>query len=119
MRTVLRNVLSVSALGALALMAPLQALGLEPEVVDAAPLALTNALIQQVPDKRDAGLLLDLGHRSSHLTFHQRGEPYFSRRIEFGGRNISQAIARATRVPFEEAEEWKLAAGSGCGPGKG
>lgn len=93
-------------------LAPLQHLGVEPDVVDAAPLALTNALSQQVNGKREASILLDIGHRSSHLTLYQKGEPYFSRRLEFGGRSISAAIARAIRVPFEEAEEWKLAAGS-------
>jgi len=94
------------------LTAPLQALGIEPDVVDATPLALTNALASRMPDRREACILLDIGHRSSHLTLYQKGEPYFSRRLEFGGRSITQAIARATQVPFEEAEEWKLAAGS-------
>jgi type IV pilus assembly protein PilM len=42
----------------------------------------------------------------------QKGEPYFTRRLDFGGRALTQAIADVTRVPFEEAEEWKLAAGS-------
>ncbi len=92
--------------------APLQILGIEVNIVDAAPLALANALAQQIDGKREACILLDIGHRSSHLTLFQKGEPYFSRRLEFGGRSITQAIARATRVPFEEAEEWKLAAGS-------
>jgi type IV pilus assembly protein PilM len=94
------------------LIAPLQLLGIEPDVVDATPLALTNAIANQNPDKREASILLDIGHRSSHLTLYQKGEPYFSRRLDFGGRSITQAISRATRVPFEEAEEWKLAAGS-------
>ncbi len=94
------------------LMAPLQALGLEPDVVDATPLALTNAVAHQLSDRREPAILLDIGHRASHLTLYQKGEPYFSRRLEFGGRSITNAIARATRVPFEEAEEWKLAAGS-------
>lgn len=94
------------------LMAPLQRLGIEPDIVDAAPLALTNALANQIGGKREACLLLDIGHRASHLTVYQKGEPYFSRRLEFGGRSITNAIARAIQVPFEEAEEWKLAAGS-------
>src|SRR5262249_28819082 len=94
------------------LMAPLQRLDLEPNVVDAAPLALTNALAQQINGRREACILLDIGHRSSHLTLYQKGEPYFSRRLEFGGRSITAAIAHAINVPFAEAEEWKLAAGS-------
>ena len=56
--------------------------------------------------------MLDIGHASSHLALHQRGEPFFSRRFEFGGRHVTQAIARQLDVPFEEAEEWKLAAGA-------
>lgn len=93
-------------------LAPLQRIGIEPDIVDAAPLALTNALSGQLDGKREACLLLDIGHRASHFTLYQKGEPYFSRRLEFGGRSITNAIARATQVPFEEAEEWKLAAGS-------
>src|SRR5206468_5141935 len=52
------------------------------------------------------------GHVASHLTLYQRGEPFFSRRIEFGGRHLTESIVKDTRVPFEEAEEFKLAAGS-------
>jgi type IV pilus assembly protein PilM len=82
------------------------------DIVDAAPLALANAVLQAAGGDRSARLLLDIGHTSSHLTLHQRGEPFFSRRFDFGGRHLSQAIAGQLEVPFEEAEEWKLAAGS-------
>jgi type IV pilus assembly protein PilM len=91
---------------------PLGQLGLEADIVDATPLALTNALTQGEDLDVDAWVLLDLGHLASHLTLYQRGEPYFTRRLGFGGRTITRAIATGTRVPFEEAEEWKLAAGS-------
>ena len=94
------------------LMEPLKRLDVEPDVVDAAPLALTNSLAHLIDGKREACFLLDIGHRSSHLMLYQKGEPYFTRRLEFGGRSITQAIARAIQIPFEEAEEWKLAAGS-------
>jgi len=79
---------------------------------DAAPLALTNALIHRADLDRDAHVLLDIGHTASHLTLYQRGEPYFSRRLEFGGRHLTEAIMKGTSVPFAEAEEFKLAAGS-------
>ncbi len=92
--------------------APLTALGLEADIVDAAPLALTNALVHGRETEREAQLLLDIGHQSSHLTLWQRGEPYFGRRIEFGGATLTRAIARETRIPLDEAAEWKLAAGS-------
>jgi type IV pilus assembly protein PilM len=92
--------------------APLLALGIEPDIVDAAPLALTNALVAGREAEREAQVLLDLGHTSSHFTLWQRGEPFFGRRLDFGGAALTRAIASETRVPIEEAEEWKLAAGS-------
>ncbi len=93
-------------------MAPLRLLGIEPDILDAAPLALTNALVQSGEMQSAAYVLLDIGNGTSHLTLYQRGEPFFSRRLDFGGRNLSRAISQGTHVPFEEAEEWKLAAGA-------
>lgn len=93
-------------------LAPLRLLGADADIVDAAPLALTNALVHNAPLDREPYLLLDIGHVSSHLTVFQRGEPYFTRRLDFGGRTLTRAIADGVRVPFDEAEEWKLAAGS-------
>src|SRR2546426_2230812 len=90
----------------------LKTLGMDADIVDAAPLALTNALVHRANVERDAHVLLDIGHTASHLTLFQRGEPYFSRRLEFGGRHLTEAIMKGTRVPFDEAEEFKLAAGS-------
>ncbi len=93
-------------------LALLARLDLAPDIVDAAPLALANAALHGTGSDRSARLLLDIGHASSHLTLYQRGEPFFSRRFEFGGRHLTQAIAEQLEVPFGEAEEWKLAAGS-------
>ena len=92
--------------------APLRVLGLEPDIVDAAPLALTNALRQEQSGDREPCLQLDIGHTASHLTLWQKGEPYFSRRLDFGGRTLTEAIRTGSNISFEEAEEWKLAAGS-------
>jgi type IV pilus assembly protein PilM len=92
-------------------MEPLRLLGLDPDILDPTPLALSNALISRT-DMEEARVLLDIGNSASHLTLQQRGEPFFSRRIEFGGRHLTRAIAQGTRVPLEEAEEWKLAAGA-------
>lgn len=93
-------------------LAPLARLDLAADIVDAAPLALTNAVAHAAGGDHGALLLLDIGHAASTLTLFQHGEPYFARRLDFGGRNLTQAIAAALQIPFEEAEEWKLAAGS-------
>ncbi len=92
--------------------APFRALGFEPDILDAAPLALANAVTYGDDSDPEARVLLDIGNTSSHLCIFQRGQPFFTRRLEFGGRSITHAIAQGTKVPFEEAEEWKLAAGA-------
>ena len=91
--------------------APLALLDLAADIVDATPLALTNAVVD-AGEPGDPALLLDVGHAASHLTLYQRGEPFFTRRLDFGGRTLTQAIAADLAVPFDEAEEWKLAVGA-------
>ena len=93
-------------------LAPLRELGLEAAIVDAAPLALANA-IAHVPS-RDAtadgegSLLLDLGHRSSWLTLRQKGLPFFSRRLDWGGARLAEAIAGTVNGSRDIAESWKV-----------
>lgn len=93
-------------------MAPLRAIGVDPDIVDAAPLALTNAISRAAERESEARVAIDFGHHGSWLTLYQRGAPYFARRLEFGGSSVTRAIATALKVPFEEAEEWKLEAGA-------
>ncbi len=93
-------------------LAPLGLLDLSADIVDAVPLALSNAVNHVVGGERSAQLLLDIGRAGSYLTLFQRGEPYFSRRLDFGGRDLTRAISVALSIPPDEAEEWKLAAGS-------
>jgi type IV pilus assembly protein PilM len=92
--------------------APLRAIGVDPDIVDAAPLALTNAISHAAERENEARVGIDFGQHGSWLTLYQRGAPYFARRLEFGGAGVTRAIAAALRVPFEEAEEWKLEAGA-------
>lgn len=93
-------------------LAPLKHLGIDPDIVDAAPLALTNAISRGAERETEARVAIDFGHAGSWLTLYQRGAPYFARRLEFGGVTLTRAIASALQVPFEEAEEWKLEAGA-------
>ncbi len=93
-------------------LAPLQAIGIDPDIVDAAPLALTNAISRAAERETEARVAVDFGHQGSWLTLYQRGAPYFARRLEFGGTSVTRALAATLRVSFAEAEEWKLEAGS-------
>ena len=93
-------------------LAPLRLVGVEPRILEATPLALTNALLEAGENNGDAQALLDIGYTTSHLTLHQPDVPYFTRRLDFGGHHLTRAIAAARRLPLDEAETWKLAAGS-------
>lgn len=93
-------------------LAPFQLLDIEPAIVDATPLALANAMIASGEHGPGAHIVIDVGWTASHLVVVQQGQPFFSRRIPFGGTHLTQAIADSGKIPVEEAEEWKLAAGS-------
>jgi len=93
-------------------LAPFKLLDLEPDIVDATPLALANAMITAGESAPGPHVIVDIGWSASHLVVIQQGQPFFSRRLPFGGAHVTQAIADSAKVPLEEAEEWKLSAGS-------
>jgi len=83
---------------------------LEPEVVDASPLALYNAARYNYPDLEGCTLLLDIGARSSNLIFIE-GERVFSRSVPVAGLAMTAEIAKELEIPFAQAEELKVAHG--------
>jgi type IV pilus assembly protein PilM len=93
-------------------LAPLRELGVEAGIVDAAPLALANALaqatIKDIVDDSHVRLLLDVGHRESWLSLTHQGQPLFARRLDWGGARLTEAVAAATGGTVERAEAWKL-----------
>jgi len=95
---------------------PLRELGVEAGVVDAAPLALANALNQaaerDLVDDTEVRLLLDVGHRESWLSLRHEGHPLFTRRLDWGGERLTAAVAAAAGSSFEKAEAWKVDAAS-------
>ena len=84
----------------------LLAVKLEPEVVDAAPMALYNAVRFNYPELTDCTLVLDIGARSSTLIFLE-GARIFSRSVPIAGNTLTAEVAKEFEVPFEEAEELK------------
>lgn len=92
-------------------LAPLRELGVEADIVDASPLALANALGAAAREDLPAGepqLLLDLGHHGSWLTLRQSAQPFFARRLEWGGAHLTRAVAAALGGALERADAWKL-----------
>ncbi len=87
-------------------LAPLKMLGMDPDIVDATPLALTNAVAHD-GGGADIRVLLDIGSVASHLVIYKADQPFFARRFEFGGRTLTRAIVQATGLSFAEAERRK------------
>jgi type IV pilus assembly protein PilM len=102
-------------------LAPLRQLGIEADIVDATPLALANALGQAHREdlSSEPQLLLDLGHHGSWLTLRQATQPFFARRLEWGGVQLTRAVAGALGGALERAEAWKLDASASLGQANG
>lgn len=86
------------------------AAGLDPEIVDVAPMALYNCVRFNYPDIDGCTMVLDIGAKSSNLIFIE-GDKIFSRSIPVAGFAITQEIMKEFEVSFSEAEQLKLAHG--------
>ena len=82
------------------------AAGLDPELVDVAPLALYNCVRYNYPDLTGCVMVLDIGARSTNLVFIEQGR-VFSRTIAVAGNAITQEIAKSFQIGFAEAETLK------------
>ena len=80
--------------------------GLEPEIVDVAPMALYNCLRYNYADLQGCSVLLDIGARSTNLIFVE-DEKIYSRCIPVAGNAITQELAKSFQIPFAEAEALK------------
>ncbi len=83
-----------------------EAAGLEPDVVDVAPMALYNTVRFNYPGLQGCTMILDIGARSSSLVF-MEDEMVFSRSIPVAGGTITQEIMKEFGVPAPEAEALK------------
>ena len=82
------------------------AAGLEPEIVDVAPMALYNCLRYNYANLTGCTILLDIGARSTNLIFLE-DEKIYSRCIPVAGNAITQELSKSFQVSFQEAEEMK------------
>jgi len=82
--------------------------GLEPELVDVAPMALYNAVRYNYPELPECTLVIDIGARSTDLIFLEEGR-VFSRSVPVAGNAITQQIMHEFGLSFGDAEELKRA----------
>ena len=87
-----------------------QAVGLEPEIVDVAPLAIANCVQMSYQDLDGCTMVLDIGSRSTNLVFLEEGRVFY-RTIPVAGNTITQEIAKSFQIDFREAEQMKLEKG--------
>jgi type IV pilus assembly protein PilM len=84
-----------------------EAAGLEPEVIDVAPMALYNSVRYNYPDIEGCTMVLDMGARSSNLIFIE-GRRVFSRSIPVAGMTVTQELMKEFDVSFAEAQSLKM-----------
>ena len=81
-------------------------LGIEPDIVDVAPMALYNCLRYNYSELEGCSVLLDIGARSTNLIFIEDDKIY-SRCIPVAGNAITQDIAKGFGISFSEADALK------------
>ena len=80
--------------------------GLEPILVDVAPVCCYNTARANDLGKDECVAVLNIGGRSTNLIFVE-GERFFARTIPIAGYSITQQIAKEFGIGFPEAEELK------------
>ncbi len=85
-----------------------EAVGLEVELVDVAPMALYNAVRYNYVDMGGCVLVIDIGARSTNLVFVEEGR-FFSRNLPIMGTGnaITQQLMKEFNLSFKDAEELK------------
>ncbi|MCK5801825.1 MAG: type IV pilus assembly protein PilM, partial [Lentisphaeria bacterium] len=86
--------------------AAVQAVGLDPILVDVAPAACFNAARANHIGEEDCVMILNIGGRSTNLLFSD-GIRFFARTIPIAGHSITQQIGKEFGIGFAEAEELK------------
>ena len=80
--------------------------GFTPDIVDVAPVALTNAQRGILGDDGSCTVMLDIGAKTTTLVISE-GEKIYNRAIPVAGNTITKDIAQALGCTLEEAEQIK------------
>lgn len=88
----------------------ISACGFSPIMVDAAPLAVSNALHFNTMGSDDCSVILDIGAKTTSLIIVE-GDKLYNRSVPVAGNNITREIAQVLGITLDEAEALKLAKG--------
>jgi type IV pilus assembly protein PilM len=84
--------------------------GFRPELVDVAPLALSNAVRHAAAGDESCCVILDIGAKTTSLVILE-GDKVYNRSIPIAGRNITREIAQMFGCTIDEAEALKIERG--------
>ncbi|MBI2440127.1 MAG: type IV pilus assembly protein PilM [Lentisphaerae bacterium] len=87
-----------------------EAVGLDIELIDVAPMALYNAVRYNYAELKGCTLVVDIGARSTNLIFMEEGQ-FFSRNLPIVGTGnvITQQLMKEFNLSFQDAEALKFA----------
>jgi len=80
------------------------------QLTDVSPAALCNTFRYSYGDLEGCTMLLDIGAKTSNLLFFEKGKVY-SRSINLGANSITQDFATEMKLPFDTADQVKIAEG--------
>jgi type IV pilus assembly protein PilM len=78
--------------------------------IDAAPMALYNAMRRAVADLSEPTLLIDIGAKTTNLLYVE-GSKFFTRSVAVGGVSLTTAIEKEYGISFADAEAQKVTNG--------
>jgi Tfp pilus assembly PilM family ATPase len=78
-----------------------------PAVLGIPELLLSYALERCAPSKDGTYAVVDIGHRYTRVLVLHRGEPAVARSVQFGGHQLTEAIAKRFDASYEQAENFK------------
>ena len=82
--------------------------GFSPELVDVAPLALTNTLKFNRPEAEgECAVILDIGAKTTSLVIVE-GDKIYNRSIPVAGNAVTKELSQALGCTLEEAESYKV-----------
>jgi len=84
--------------------------GFKMEIVDASVAALANAFRFNYGDQEGCSLLIDIGAKTSNVLLFEKNK-FYARSINVGANAITQEFAAEVKLPFAEAEKFKLSDG--------
>lgn len=91
--------------------AMLKEIGLTPDHIDAEPQAMFRSFerrLRRQADENEISVIVDLGHSSTKVVVGRGRDLVLVKKIDIGGKDLAEAVARQLGLSFDEASEMRL-----------